>query len=157
MKIMVPKKNRPAKVAIAANGEPGRPCLKPPLTAAAYPAESGRWSVIRGWHRPGAPARARCVSVLRWGLFHSRSCGRHTQPNTVRAPDGAVASPSACAGTALSPLLSPSCVGAPLALPNHNGRASTLLRTRRYFIKKDSQSGFLLFEISSPYLKSASK
>ena len=49
------------------------------------------------------------------------------------------------------------CVGAP-----HRRRfqtttdvARTLLRTRHHFNKENSQSGFLLFEISSPSLKSA--
>ena len=95
--------------------------------------------------------------MLRWGFFHSRACGRHIQPNTVPAPDGAIASPSACARTALSSLISPGCVGAPRRrrFQTTTDVARTLLRTRHHFNKENSQSGFLLFEISSPSLKSA--
>ena len=98
---------------------------------------------------PGARALCICAAL---GLF-----GRHIQPNTVRATDGAGASPSACAGTALSPLISPGCVGAPHRRPFQitTDVPRTLLRTRHHFIKENSQSGFLLFEISSPSLKSA--
>ena len=145
-----------AETGDAGPAEFGRQRLKPPLTAAAYPAKLGRWGVIRMAPACGPGARA-LLSVPRWGFFHIRACGRHIQPNTVRATDGAVASPSACAGTALSSLISPGCVGAP-----HRRRfqtttdvARTLLRTRHHFNKENSQSGFLLFEISSPSLKSA--
>jgi hypothetical protein len=34
---------------------------------------------------------------------HDKDCRMKILANTVRAPDGAIASPSACAGTALSP------------------------------------------------------